>query len=234
MRSGPIRGVLLDKDGTLFGFQETWGPWAARLVTSLGRDEAQASALAGALRFDLAAARFAPDSPAVAGTLAEQVEILLPHLPDWDADRLARHLGATAAEAVPVPAADLRALLTELRAMGLAVGVATNDGEFPARRHLEGAGLAGLTDWLAGYDSGHGAKPAPGMLQAFADHAGLRPAEVAMVGDSLHDLHAARAAGMVGVGVLTGTATRADLEPHASVVLSDISGLPGWLRGRSR
>ena len=50
-----------------------------------------------------------------------------------------------------------------------------------------------------------------------------------MVGDSLHDLHAGRAAGMRTVAVLTGIATAPDLTPHADAVLPDISALPGWI-----
>jgi phosphoglycolate phosphatase len=50
-----------------------------------------------------------------------------------------------------------------------------------------------------------------------------------MVGDSKHDLDAGRAAGMKAVAVLTGIATRADLAPHADVVLADITGLAGWI-----
>ncbi len=50
-----------------------------------------------------------------------------------------------------------------------------------------------------------------------------------MVGDSLHDLLAARAAGMVGVAVLTGLADRATLEPMAEAVLETIADLPDWI-----
>ncbi len=50
-----------------------------------------------------------------------------------------------------------------------------------------------------------------------------------MVGDSLHDLHAARAAGMVAIGVLTGMADAATLDQSADVVLGSIAELPGWL-----
>ena len=228
-----IRGVLFDKDGTLFGFQETWAPWAASLLRDLGGDGPRAAALAAALGFDLAERRFLPGSPAVAGTLADQVAILLPHLPDWTAEGLRDHLTRSAADAVPVPAADLTALLSDLRGRGMRIGVATNDGAFPARRHLEGAGIAALVDWMAGYDSGHGAKPEPGMLLAFARETGLEPAEIVVVGDSLHDLHAARAAGMVGVGVLTGTAPRRVLEPHADAVLGTVGELPDWLGARA-
>jgi phosphoglycolate phosphatase len=50
-----------------------------------------------------------------------------------------------------------------------------------------------------------------------------------MVGDSLHDLHAGRAAGMRTVGVLTGPAPRAELSPEADIVLGSIAELPDWL-----
>ena len=50
-----------------------------------------------------------------------------------------------------------------------------------------------------------------------------------MVGDTLHDLDAARAAGAVAVAVLSGPAAREVLEPHADYVLDDISGLPGLI-----
>ena len=83
--------------------------------------------------------------------------------------------------------------------------------------------------FVAGYDSGHGAKPGPGMLEAFCRETGLAPGACAMVGDSGHDLASARAAGMVRVAVLTGPASAADLAPFADVVLPDIGRLPAWL-----
>ena len=67
------------------------------------------------------------------------------------------------------------------------------------------------------------------MLAAFCRATGIPPAACAMIGDSTHDLDSGRAAGMVTVAVLTGLATRDDLEPHADVVLDDIAALPGWL-----
>ena len=58
---------------------------------------------------------------------------------------------------------------------------------------------------------------------------GIITGRVAMVGDSLHDLEAAQAAGMARVAVLTGIAKHEVLAPHADVVLADIGDLPGWL-----
>lgn len=113
------------------------------------------------------------------------------------------------------------------------LGCVTNDAEAPARAHLKTAGICDVMDFVAGFDSGYGAKPDPGPLLAFCDRMGLRPEQVMMVGDSRHDLIAARTAGMFAVGVLTGLATAEDLSPLADLVLPDIGALPGWLNDLS-
>ena len=84
-------------------------------------------------------------------------------------------------------------------------------------------------EFVAGYDSGHGIKPGPGMISAFARHLDVSPGEIAMVGDTLHDLDAARAAGALAVAVLSGPADRETLAPRADHVLEDISELPGFI-----
>jgi phosphoglycolate phosphatase len=122
--------------------------------------------------------------------------------------------------------------MAQLRAQGLILGVVTNDAEGPAMRHLEDALIVDEMAFVAGYDSGFGAKPAPGQLLAFCQATGLSPANCAMIGDSAHDLEAGQAAGMFCIGVLTGPASRADLTPQADVVLDSIADLPGWLAAR--
>jgi phosphoglycolate phosphatase len=116
----------------------------------------------------------------------------------------------------------------------LKLGLATNDTEAPARAHLAGAGVLDLFDFVAGCDSGWGGKPAPGQLLAFAGRVGVDPARSVMVGDSLHDLHAGRDAGMKRAAVLTGIAEAAELAPHADVVLPDISHLAAWIDAQRR
>ena len=120
-------------------------------------------------------------------------------------------------------------LLSGLRARGLRLGLATNDAEAPARAHLAQAGIAAEFEFIAGFDSGHGGKPAPGQLLAFARATGLAPGRIAMVGDSAHDLEAGRRAGMRTIGVLTGVAVAADLAPLADVILPDIGHIPAFL-----
>ncbi|WP_370314957.1 HAD family hydrolase [Roseivivax marinus] len=229
------RGILFDKDGTLFGFDATWSAFGAAVVDDLGGSAPETrAAVAGALGFDLGAGRFHPDSPVVAGTADEVAHRLAPHCPGQTPAEVAAWLDVRAADIAPVPAAPLGPLLDRLTALGAVLGVVTNDATEAARVQLRAAGVIGRFAFIAGYDAGHGAKPAPGPLRAFAEASDLRPSEVAMVGDSLHDLHAARAAGMRAVAVLTGPVAADVLAPHADLVLPDVSHLPEALFGAAR
>lgn len=224
-----IAGILFDKDGTLFDFHATWSGWTGDFLANLSRSEDHAVALAEAVRYDRAERRFLPDSPFIAGSVEDWMSTILPHLPWHDRETLRSHILETSALARQVPVAPLDPLLGSLRADGYRLGVATNDGIKPATRQLRDAGIESHFDFVAGYDSGWGAKPAPGMLLAFSEQTGIAPGAVAMIGDSRHDLQAARAAGMRPVAVLTGFATEADLAPLADVVLPSIADLPDWL-----
>ncbi len=225
-----IKGVLFDKDGTLFDFMATWGAWTRALLSDLAAGSgAEADILARAVGYDIAAGTFDTDSPIIAHTPDDIAAVLLPHLPGSSPVGLVARMNALSAEAPMAPAVPLLPLLHQLRARGLRIGLATNDAEAPARAHLAQAGISDLFDFIAGWDSGHGAKPGPGQLRAFADAFGLSAAEVVMVGDSRHDLVAGRAAGMRSVGVLTGLADMSDLAPLADAVLPDIGHLPAWL-----
>jgi len=227
---GPITAVLFDKDGTLFDFQLSWGEWTTDLLRDLaGGDADRMAALAEAIAFDLGARRFERKSPVIAGTMEDAVACMLPALPEMGAAELIFRLNDAAAAVSMHPAVPLAPLLGALAGRGLALGVATNEAEVPARRQLEVAGVTDLFDFIAGCDSGYGAKPAPGPLLAFAEAMGRAPAEVLMVGDSRHDLVAGRAAGMGTVGVLTGPAQAEDLADLADAVLPDIGHLPALL-----
>ena len=224
-----IDGLLFDKDGTLFDFRTSWGGWAAGFLAALARDPDHAARLGQASGFDAARRTFAADSPVIAATAADIAGALAPHLDDISLADLTDRINDTAGSAPMSEAVPLRPLLAGLRARGLRLGVATNDSEAPARQHLATHGITDCFDFIAGYDSGHGPKPGPGMCLAFVAAQGLQPSRVAMVGDSRHDLQAGRAAGMRTVAVLTGIATAADLAPLADAVLPDIGALPGWL-----
>ena len=74
-----------------------------------------------------------------------------------------------------------------------------------------------------------GAKDKVSIAETVMAREGVTWKDCAMVGDSLHDLQAARAAGMRAVAVLTGLTGRAELAPEADVVLDTIAELPDWV-----
>lgn len=224
-----IAGIVFDKDGTLFDFRRSWGEWTARLVRDVAPDPDAARTIADVLGYDMDTGQFAPDSPVIATTTGEIAQLLLPFLPHVSLVALVGRMNALAEELPLAEAVPLQPVLGALRARGLRLGVATNDGEAPARAHLAQAGVADLFDFIAGFDSGWGGKPAPGQLAAFAEQTGLPPSRIAMVGDSRHDLVAGRAAGMRTVAVLTGIAEAPELAPLADAVLPDIGHLGRWL-----
>ena len=221
--------VLFDKDGTLFDFTASWAPVTrAALLDLAAGDPARCARYAAAIGFDLARDRFDPDSPVIAGTGRDAAERLAA-AGAGPSDRIEAELNARAARARPVPAVPLRPLLARLADHGLRLGVATNDAEAAALVHLRAEAVADLFAFVAGYDSGHGQKPDPGPLLAFAGVVRVAARDIVMVGDSLHDLPAGRAAGMKTVAVLTGPAPADTLAPFADVVLSHVGHLPAWL-----
>lgn len=225
-----IKGLLFDKDGTLFDYQTTWGPWASGFIADLSKGDPHLSdVIAGALEFDLKTGTFRPQSHFIAGTTDQVLAIILDVIPDINAHTLEKFYCESTEKADLAPPVPLVPLLEGFARGGIKLGVATNDHETAALGQLKKAGIDGHFDFIAGYDSGFGAKPEPGMQNAFCAKVGLIPGQVAMVGDSTHDLEAGRNAGMVTIGVLTGMALREELSPMATVVLNHIGEIPDWL-----
>ena len=232
-----LKGVLFDKDGTLIDFAASWRSLVDRLLNDLsGGDLALTSALGGAIGYDLRTTMFLSGSPVVSGSVEEIAEALAPLLPDRGVAELEDLINKAALkmgvdEISPVDG--LAEALARLKGMGLRLGVGTHDAEGPARAQIEAMGVADQFDFVAGYDSGHGLKPGPGMPHAFAKAIGAEPGEIAMIGDSLHDLGAGRAAGCgLVIGVLTGPAREAELKPHADMVLHSVADFPDFLMRR--
>jgi len=226
----PIAALLFDKDGTLFDFGATWEGWAESfLLRATGNDRAHAHHVGTQIGFDMNTRSFQPDSLVIANTPAEIAAAMHPHFPAMSYDALLDMLNDEAESVTQIEVVPLVPYLAGLRARGLKLGVATNDAESPALVHLDSVGIRDQFDFIAGFDSGHGAKPGPGQLLAFAEATQIDPTQIAMVGDSPHDLIAGRAAGMTTIGVLTGIAVADDLIPHADTVLPDIGHIPAWL-----
>jgi len=242
----PISGLLFDKDGTLLDFARTWpaayraaaADLAARAKTSTA---AQAPALAETLLrragYD-AEGRLEPGSPLAAGSNAEiaaiwAAEPALAAVGDVLAaiERVFARFAATAPATVP----ELADLFARLNRRGLTLGVATNDSAAATAAWLDRVGVAAHLDFVCGADSGHGAKPGPGMVRAFCAATGLAPAAVAVIGDTAHDLDMARAAGAgLAVAVLGGVGDREQLAPRADRVIASVAEVEAALADHLR
>jgi len=228
-----LAAILFDKDGTFADFSATWGPAIDSVMRSLAKgDEAAYQRLATFNRFEPSTGRLYPDSPFIAQASADFAAGWARALGvsfDTDFHRMMDRLLDAAALAHVTPIGDPGAVFDRLRGRGLRLGVITNDTEAGARAQCDRLELTARLDAIIGYDSGFGRKPGPGQILAFAERFGLVPSRMAMVGDTTHDLAAARAAGCLAIGVLSGFASREELAPHADLVLDGIEALPAWL-----
>jgi phosphoglycolate phosphatase len=233
-----IRGILIDKDGTLLDFNATWlAACEAMALEAAGGDSAGAEALLAAGGFDFATGRFRPDSVLAAGTNEEVVALWGGHRPEAERRALLEAFAVIAASPAlvePVALPGSQAALSALHAAGYRLGLSTNDSTGGAERMLLSLGVAQMFDAAYGYDAVANPKPAPDTIHAFCDLTGLKASQLAMVGDNRHDLQMARAGGVgLAVAVLSGTGTLESLSPLADIVLDSIADLPAYLAARS-
>ena len=215
----PIRAILFDKDGTLVDIQLTLGPATCDVLWRLSNgDQAMVARLAELTHVDRVAQRLLPGCPVISEATDVYgkvwAEVLgRSYTPEFglEIDRL--FLETTLEHLHPI--GDPRAVLAALREQGYRLGIMTNDAQANTRVQMQRLGIAGLVEFVAGYDSGFGQKPDAAPVLAFAAALGLAPSEIAVIGDSPHDLIAARAAGAAAVGVLSGPNGAEMLAPHA-------------------
>jgi phosphoglycolate phosphatase len=119
--------------------------------------------------------------------------------------------------------------LAALRARGYRTAICTNKPQHATMTVLDGLGLAGLFDGVAGGDRFAVRKPDPGHLLGLIAELGGRPEAAAMIGDNENDAAAAHAAGLPLVLMRYGYA-RVDPDTLAADALLDaFTELPGAL-----
>lgn len=91
---------------------------------------------------------------------------------------------------------------------GYRKAVLTNKPGIPARKIVDGLGLAPHFAHLVGGDNPLGLKPDPSALRALMEAEKVSPQETLMIGDGMQDLRTARRAGTRFLGFLNGMADR--------------------------
>ena len=224
-----IRGIIFDKDGTLFDIQRSWSEWANIFVTNFSKKhKLEITKLADAIHFDLASSKFLRESIFVHGSVDEVVDAISRLFPRITKTAIHSGLFENSSDAKQVPLTDLHKLFSSLNT--ITFGLVTNDSEDNAINHLKQHNLTQYFDMIIGYDSGYGSKPESGQLEAFLRKTNLLPQEVLMIGDSIYDLVAANKINMPCVGVLSGTANEKDLRAHTPFLIESVDKLHGWLK----
>jgi phosphoglycolate phosphatase len=110
--------------------------------------------------------------------------------------------------------------------LGLKQGVCTNKFERPSRLILEHLKLMPPIADLAGADTFPVRKPDPRHILMLVERMGRAPGRAVMVGDSIHDVHAAHAAGLPAVLVSWGYTETPASELGAEAVIERFDALP--------
>jgi HAD superfamily hydrolase (TIGR01509 family) len=124
------------------------------------------------------------------------------------------------------PLAGARALMEDLKAAGHAVVLASSAKPEELEHYLTLLDARSLAD--AWTDSGdvEVTKPAPDLVLAALEKAGAAPKDAVMIGDSVWDCKAAKAARVRSIGVLTGGFSESELlDAGASKVFESVENL---------
>jgi phosphoglycolate phosphatase len=104
--------------------------------------------------------------------------------------------------------------------------VVSNKPESLSRRILEGLDIANRFSIVLGGDSVQNRKPAPDSLLKAMDICGVLPSVTAMIGDSVVDIQAGKAAGVTTCGVLGGYRSEEELRATGcDIIIHDLAEL---------
>ena len=228
MSQGRLRAVLFDMDGTLVDTLPDIAAAVNAALVGLGLnalDQARIATLIG-------------NGPRALSRRALEAQ---PGLPAAEIERLVEPLLAGYAGNYATQAGKAGRLfpgtlegLVELSARGFKLGVVTNALQHLAETVLARFGIAGHLQLVIGGDKVTRAKPHPEPLWAACNAFEVAPDEALMVGDSINDVAAARAAGCAIVCVPHGYDQGQPVSELGCDVLDSLTSLPGWITGYER
>lgn len=113
--------------------------------------------------------------------------------------------------------------LLELKKKGIKMSAVTNRSKRTSLSTLQNAGLDHLFEMVISAEDVTATKPHPEGLQRALKHMKIKPSEALMVGDTLADIEAGRAAGVKTVGTTQGLGKEEVIKHKPDYVIYDIS-----------
>ena len=135
----------------------------------------------------------------------------------------------TERQAQYVETADIKAVLDSLKQRNIWIGLATADTVPSAKNCLKRLEVLEKFDYVGADDGVLRPKPEADMFLEFQKKFGLKPQEIAVVGDTYNDIRFARENGGVAIGVLSGVSQEADFCGEADYILNSVGELPQLL-----
>ncbi|MBR2782609.1 MAG: HAD-IA family hydrolase [Firmicutes bacterium] len=127
-----------------------------------------------------------------------------------------RHYDPTGLEAFP----GVREMLTDLKQAGFTLALVTSRRQDSTEDSLRRTGLEGLFERVVCYEDTLNHKPHPEPLRFCCGEVGCAPDVSLYVGDSIHDMECADAAGLWTCGVTWGVAGEAGMAEYGPVYLA--------------
>ena len=241
---GTIRGIILDKDGTLFDYGEVWGPVLSEAIEKGMKklrvpDEKREQCIDDFCRtvgVDRAGRTY-PDGIIFShdklfrATLRILGLTFRYHLSPWmvwkivkrilthEDLRLSEHLAG-------MDFTDVCRTVKALAERGYILGIVTTDTENSTSLFLSRMGIAEYISFLRTKDSATHPKPNPEAIREFCKEYNLESSEVAVIGDTVVDMEFG-VLGKVGykVAVLTGSGDKERLTEEADVVYPSLKDI---------
>jgi len=234
----PARCVVFDKDGTLIDFHAVWGPRLVRggkaLAAKTGLGDDFVNHLYRASGYDADASRTLGQGPLATAPLHQfsviVASVLFQHGLTWDQalalskDHMGSAMTATPTAQEIIPRGAIGESLKRLVDAQIPAVIATTDNRLATEIMMHELRLEPLfADVRCGDDDGP-VKPDIAVLNGIAYSQQLDVSELVMVGDTVSDLTMARRAGAaLCVGITGGAGSPEELQPHADVLIGDIS-----------